>query len=288
MSIMITGNFKGSWAISIRLKRVQLKSSELNFYQKQNEMKKYFNISILIGIFFFGLTSCKKDETEPANEEGLKSSTGDLETPSPPEAEDAIVSHSEVVFHKSYGAELSEEEVDALWERDVKQFKKESAQSKVNGVSTEFFYSVRIWTGTQTNNGTTGEAYFDAIFITDMSSPPAGRTTLNMNGELTDLNGGDDRYLMKYVIDEGIYPISFVEAVSGRLSLKGTDGWFVKFWAISLFPDQQSVPATGFSQLGAKVNKWLDNDTPEGWDQLKIPGSDGVFDVRHYGQGLRF
>ena len=252
-------------------------------------MKKYFNISILIGIFFFGLTSCKKDETEPANEEGLKSSTGDLETPSPPEAEDAIASRAEVVFHKSYDAELSEEEAAALWERDVKQFKKESAQNKVNGVSTEFFFGLEIWSGTQTHNGTNGYAGFYGAFETDQGLVISQFVELNTEGELGDDAGGiSDFYLVKVIIEEPNDPISFVRAQWANLWLHGTDGWFVKRFSVYVEDQLQSVPASGRGSLIVhRINKWLDNETSDGWDvYIADPINDRQVEL--FGDGLRF
>lgn len=218
-------------------------------------MKKATKTIYLAIAIIVAMSSCQKiDDLKKA--EGLKSTTGSQEYNV--EDEEGIV-ESEVVFHKHYDGNLTKEEVNALWEEDVKGL----TFAPLKGYSTEWFHKVQIRTGTQTNNETDGAVACKIVYRTSHHSN-AYTSYRNLDNPGDDREGGWDIYILRSTISGSA--IQWIELKSASLRLKGTDGWFVTDFDVLEKPQHQTVPATGLSTIWSAPNQWLDSNTSSQYD----------------------
>lgn len=231
-------------------------------------MKKIFSLkkcAIVTTLFIFMITSCEKETivtNEPTQniEEGFKSQTGNNDTVLDIENE----SESKPALHMSYSSDLTQEESKAKFDLEVKKFISNRKKLKGRGVSTEWFYKVYTYTGTQTHNNTDAAVRSKITFKTNKGSV-IHTYTLDQPLLNDREKGSHDWYLMI----RSYYPgqaVDWVEVTKGQLQLNGTDGWFVKRFHIYIYTQDQSVPATGFSRLYSYPDVWLDNNSNSGWD----------------------
>jgi len=222
----------------------------------------------LVAVFALSvvLTSCEQEAILPDTDleitndaEQFKSTSGNADGVQP--------SNSDIttpVLHHRFTGNMSREEVEAQWETMVADYVSniETTELEERGVSTEWFYSIYTRTGTQTHNDTDGDVYSYVTFDTDRGSRQQG-AWLNNFGD--DREKGDwDVYLIRTYMP-GL-AVSWVEARSGQLVLKGTDGWFVTDFDVHVFRSQQSISAAGYTRFYTAPNVWLDNATSSGWD----------------------
>lgn len=218
------------------------------------------------------LLSCDKPilSTEPNTQvdlEGYNSTTGNSETV----LEKKNLEISVPLLHAHFDKVLSKEETGALFDQMVTKYMK-SYERTGKGVSTEWFYKIRTYTGTQTNNGTDGEVIGLVNFSTDKGDVTR-YTFLNNPGD--DREGGWDLYFIRTAIAG--QAVSWVEVKNGKLFLKGTDGWFPKVFEVSVNPWEQSVSATGGSGFISEPNVWLDNNSASSWDIYSTPTNIGIW-----------
>jgi len=160
---------------------------------------------------------------------------------------------------------MSKEEVDAQWEKMVTEYMSTVEKQELNdrGVSTEWFYTIKTRTGTQTHNDTDGDVYAYVNFNTSRGGVTQGGYLDNFWSN--DREKGDwDAYLIRTY-----YPgqaVSWVQARWGQISLRGTDGWFPTDFDVHIYTSDQTVSATGYSRFYSAPNVWLDNSSSGGWD----------------------
>lgn len=224
-----------------------------------NNLKKYL---VLMTLAFF-IASCEESElnektsiSQDEQEEGFKSQTENSDS----EIEE--LSDEKALFHMRYSGDISEEEANTKFDVDVKSFMEEYKKNN-RGVSTEWFYFISTHTGIQTDNNTDASVWARALFKTDKGGINAGWKELNNYGN--DREKGDiDFYLFRTY-----YPgqaVSWVEVDYASIALKGTDGWFVTRFNVILRDDEQSVSASGKSEIITYPLVWLDNTSSGGWD----------------------
>ncbi|MBQ0736220.1 hypothetical protein [Aquimarina celericrescens] len=232
-------------------------------------MKNFGNLktmaSLIIGVFF--IVSCEKSDVEietnqileTEKEEGFKSKTGNDGEALNNTKEESVLP----VMKMHFGKDVSKEEAMRKFDAAVKTYiSKQPVQTKA--FSTEWYYKVWTFTGTQSNNDTDGDVGTYVRFTTS-----AGAYTSNFNwmDEFwdDDFEGGWDAFLFK-----SSFPgraVEWVEVDNATLYLEGTDGWFVTDFVIQMAPDYQTLPATGFSSFWAHPNVWLDNSCSNScWD----------------------
>ncbi|WP_152538607.1 hypothetical protein [Aquimarina macrocephali] len=229
-------------------------------------MKRLTNLKMyVVGVFcIVAIASCEKEqEVIPEisnNTEGFMSKTGKSDTKIEENAEVVIP-----ILHRSYSADISKEEADARFEEEVTEYmNKNSVNTNYEkGYSTRWYYRIRTKTGAQKNNETDGDAKASVRFRTSRGIYTHSVSSLN--------NAGDDRERGQtdYYYLSARYPgqaISWVEIQSGKISLKGTDGWFITNYDIYAYPSYQTVSATGSTYLRSYPNRWLDNTFFWGWD----------------------
>jgi hypothetical protein len=222
-------------------------------------MKTFLKLSLIVSLCCLLAISCNKDEElkpDPNMEEGLKSKTGDGAVAC---ESNAIPLESEVLYHKSYSKELNAEEADALWNQEINNLHLSSLKM---AKSTEWFTSVRTRTGTQPFADTEGDVYASINYRTDVGNYSSGIYINNAGDEMK-------KGSWNYFLVRSSFPgkaVSWVELKSAWLCLKGTDGWFVTHFLISLLIWQQSYPSTGGSYIYAYPNVWLDNSEWFSWD----------------------
>lgn len=217
------------------------------------------SIAFVLACLFFSI-SCEKLETEadlPTEEvevEGFKSETGNYDS--------AIESTSEVLLpllHLRYDASLSQEEASALFNTAVSKYMKESGQA--NKTASYFYFEVWTRTSNYAHSQTDGSVWARFYFMTDKGSKNLPWARLN--------NEGDDRQNGAwdfYYFGTHASSISWLEAQSTQVALKGTDGWHVKYFDIRVWAYKQSADATGNTRVLSNPELWLDNTTSSGWD----------------------
>lgn len=228
-------------------------------------MRKLFRVSLLVFASMFFLVSCEKDDSF-AQEEGLKSTTGDQEIPiavSQP-------SEAELVFHKHYDGSLTAAEADAKWNEDKAKFE---ITSNLKDYSTEWFYDVRTNTGTQTGNGTDDIVKVLVYFTCNLSANLYYSNWNSIGASDPYFEGGWDYFLVRdYIYDESVQWVELKEAI---LIFIGTDEWYVKDFQVRLEPGDQTVSATGYSEIISEPEIWFDNSSFLGMD-LYPTGSIGT------------
>lgn len=212
------------------------------------------------------LTSCEQEAIIPDTDieitndtEQFKSTTGNADGTQP-----SNLDMTTPVLHHRFKGDMSREEVEAQWEVMVADYVNnlETSEIEDRGVSTEWFYSLYTRTGTQTHNGTDGDVYSYVTFNTDRGTRQQGAWLDNFGDDREE--GDWDVYLIRTYMP-GL-AVSWVEARSGQLVLKGTDGWFVTDFDVHVFSHRQSVSATGYTRFYTAPNVWLDNASSSGWD----------------------
>lgn len=234
-----------------------------------NNLKKYLGLAVL-AIF---IASCEKADLEEntttvslqQQEEGFKSTTGNSDS----ELEN--MSSDKPILHLKYRGHLSEGEANAKFEKDSKLFIEEY-KKKNRGVSTEWFYRVATNTGTQSNNGTDGDVWATVTFKTNKGNKSTGYKELD--------NFGDDREEgdWDYYVFKTSFPgqaVSWVEAKSSCLALKGKDGWFIKRFYVQVYTSIQSIASSGYTSIISQPDVWLDSNSSSKFDYY-CPGSIGT------------
>jgi len=218
-----------------------------------NNLRAYL---VLIALALF-ITSCEQselnEETSISEDEQIEGFKGQTHSS---DFQMEELSDEKALFHMTYSGNISEEEANYKFDVDVKSFMEEYKKSN-RGVSTEWFYYVWTHTGTQSNNNTDDDVYSRVEFRTDKGRIRANRT-LNHWGD--DREKGD----WDYYLFNTSYPgqaVSWVELDYARLSLWGTDGWFVTHFNVQAHPAYQSISSSGYTQIATQPNVWLDNAT---------------------------
>lgn len=221
-------------------------------------MGKLFRVSLLVFAGMFFLVSCEKEDAlvkddSFVQEEGLKSTTGDQEMP-------FEYGEADVVLHKHYDGSLTAEEADAKWNEDKTKIE---ITSNLKGYSTEWFYDVGLFTGEQYGNDTDGQVYV-AVYFTSNLSASINSTGWNTIGNVYDFEGGWDYFLIRdYISNESV---QWLELESALVGLVGTDNWYIKDYQVKLDPDDQTVSATGYSEIISEPEVFLYSSTSSGLD----------------------
>lgn len=221
---------------------------------------KAIAIILLCSLTFF---SCSKNETvttENTNQEEFLSTTensiSELES-----IKDAVELESEVIFSKEYDEDLTEEEASAKFDKDLKEFLLTNPQTPKKALSTEWFYNAGIRTGYQTGNTTKGLVQSRVYFRTNR-----GTSWVGYNYPY----GTASKPGWKFQHSRGWYPnnapVSYVKPIGHRISMKGTDAWFVIELIADVFSFHQSIAAWGNCGLTSKPYVWLDSYSSSGWD----------------------
>ncbi len=223
-------------------------------------MKTIPTILIVLGVLF--LISCEKSDTETVDikeniPEGFLSTTGESDDIVNQSGKETITPVLQMHFDKN----VSKEEAFARFNKQVETYTDISI-GPVYGTSKEWFYQIWTNTGSQVNAATNGTVHASVYFNTNKGGKHTSYINLNNPGD--DREGGWDAYLMKTAIAGK--SVSWVETKHAHIRLKGTDGWFIKHFYVYVKSFHQSVPATGYSAIVSKPNRWLDNTTANGWD----------------------
>ncbi len=168
------------------------------------------------------------------------------------------------LLHMSFEGNISEADATAKFDEAIKVYlTKNKPENK--GVSTEWYYRVATLTGTQSHNDTDGAVRVRIFF----------ETNKGIKNELVWLNNpGHDRqkgqwdYYM-FVTSLPGEAVSWVKLNTAHLQLRGTDGWFVKQFHTYMVASDQTVPATGATNIYTFPNVWLDNTCMRCWDTYK-------------------
>lgn len=213
---------------------------------------KYITACACALVFLFLVTSCEKDESiEVAQVEQV--------------ADDAPAEEvSEPDFHMHFDANMTEDEVDEAWERGLKKYlsENESLQAKPpTGLTNVLATQIKTKTGSGKYDGTDGSVKITIKFGVQGYMPSH---TLSLNNPGDDREGGWDVYYKGHAV--GLTSFAFIDEAT--LQLKGTDGWGVERMIVRLRPQDQIVPATGWSELnGSKPSDfYLDSDYSYQWD----------------------
>ncbi len=223
-----------------------------------NNLKKYLVLAAL-AIF---IASCEKGElqddttTVTQQEEGFKSTTGNSDS------ELQNMSSDKPILHLKYKGKLTKEEANAKFEIDSRVFIQDYVKNN-KGVSTEWLYRIATYTGTQSNNGTDGDVWATVTFRTDKGYKSTGYKELDNRGD--DREEGDwDFYVFTTAISG--QAVSWVEAKSACLALKGTDGWFVKHFYVQAYPSIQTISSSGYTSIISHPDVWLDSNSGSAFD----------------------
>jgi len=212
------------------------------------------------------LTSCEQEAILPDTDveitndiEQFKSTTGNADGVQP-----SNTNITTPVLHHRFSGDISEEEAEVQWEAMVAGYIStlETTEIEERGVSTEWFYTIKTRTGTQTHNDTDGDVYSYITFATDKGTVTQG-AWLNNFGNDREKGDWDAYFIRTYMPGQAV---SWVEARSGQLVLKGTDGWFPTDFDLHVHSGDQSISASGHSHFYTAPNVWLDNSTSSGWD----------------------
>lgn len=214
------------------------------------------------------MISCEQEAIIlPANSEvindveGFKSTTNNTDN-------ELIINESEVlepVFRMSFSCDLTKEEAEAKWSQAVENYMSSINNTELEdrAFSTEWYFGVLTGTGPQTYNGTDGRVYTRVTFNTSKGyyTTPYYR----MDTPYDNFEEGDWEffYFRTYIPYEAV---EWVEAKRADLALKGTDGWFVKYYAIFVSPLMQSIPASGHTSIYSQPNVWLDSQSSNDYD----------------------
>ncbi len=236
-------------------------------------MKRWGNFKkmVWIGVCTLLVVSCEQPDGEAefinTNEQaGFMSTTGNSDE----YIEDKI--GSEVpLLHKRLDGYLSEKEASAQFDIAVVEYMSKN-QKQEKAVSTEWYFRIATYTGTQSDNGTDGEVRAGVYFKTDKGTYNLQNIVLN--------NPGDDHEIGKwdYYLFKASMPgqaVSSVEIKSTNIKLKGTDGWFVKQFHTYMVASDQTVPATGATNIYTFPDVWLDNTCANCWDTYRKRGGYG-------------
>lgn len=235
-------------------------------------MKKRGNFMLCIGIVACVLctTSCEQPdgETEFINtndKEGFKSTTGNSDR----FIEDEDTKTEKPVLHLQFDEQLSEEDRQARFDKAVALYVSgEDVQSK--GVSTEWYYRIATYTGTQSGNGTDAMIRAAVHFKTDK-----GYKYVN-NIKLDNLDDDHEMGKWDYYLFKTSFPgqaVSWVQIKSSEIRLLGTDGWFLKQFHTYMVASDQTVPASGSTNIYSFPNVWLDNTCMRCWDTYEVSAS---------------
>lgn len=215
---------------------------------------------LLVGSLF--VVACEKSEgaidlSEKENqEEGFTSTTGNNDSATE-DTSDAL----SPVLQMQYDASMSREEVEASFDLAVAKYIKENGKADK---STEWYYKVQTYTGTQSYNDTDGSVWARVNFLTDRGHRHLSWMKLDHAWPYNDHEGGWGTYLFKSPIQNP--SIGWLEAESATLALGGTDGWYVRYFDIHVYTSDQTASATGGTHIISDPEVWLDNSTSSGWD----------------------
>lgn len=207
------------------------------------------------------MASCEKSETETelpiekSQEEGFISKTGNSD--SEIETTNEFLSP---LLHKRYDASLSKEEAVALFHEAVSKFKKENERTNRTGTASYFYFEVWTRTSNYAHSQTDGSVWARFNFLTDKGHKHLPWARLNNEGDDRENGSWDFYYFGTHASS-----ISWLEAESTQVALRGTDGWHVKYFDIRVWSHKQSS-ATGNSRVLSNPEIWLDNTTSTGWD----------------------
>ncbi len=219
---------------------------------------------VMGALCILAISACEKSEEavpEISNEqEDFMSVTGKSDT----KIEENVTVEIPLL-HRSYSADLSEEEAEAKFEKAVAEYmhKNSVSTNQQKGFSTRWYYRIRTKTGTQKDNETDGDARASVRFRTSRGIYTHSISNLDNAGDDRERGQTDYYYLSASYSGQAI---SWVEVQSAKISLKGTDGWFVTNYDVYVYPSYQTVSATGSSYLRSYPNVWLDNTFFWGWD----------------------
>jgi len=235
-------------------------------------MKRLFSritLSLLaLAVISTLMTSCEQEaiisptDSEVIKDvEGFKSTTGNTDTPVVINEDEAL----EPLFKMSFSGDMPREEVEEQWAQAVENYmcnNVNNSELEDRDFSTEWFFGVITRTGTQTDNGTDGRVYSSVIFNTSKGRYATPHYKLEQsNGQLEE--GRVDVFFFRtYIPGEAV---EWVEAEDAFLFHRGTDGWFVKGYAV-LTTFSQSIPSSGYTRVSSHPNVWLDNPTSSQWD----------------------
>lgn len=225
-------------------------------------MRKISNFRTLAFLFVctFFATSCEKTETETdlpiedRQEEGFTSKTGNNDSEI-----DATSETLSPLLHKRYDASLSQEEAQALFNTEVSKFIKETGHT--NRAASYFYFEVWTRTSNYAHSQTDGSVWARFYFLTDQGSKNLPWTRLNNEGDDRENGSWDFYYFGTHASS-----ISWLEAKSAQVALRGTDGWHVKYFDIRVWASKQFSSATGNTRAISNPEIWLDNNTSTGWD----------------------
>jgi len=225
-------------------------------------MKTLINFKVIAIIMLLSMAfySCSEDELATTdNQEEFRSTTAnstELES-----FEDAVELEGEVLFSKTYDEDLTPEEASALFDKDVQQYLKDNPQVPQKALSTEWVYNVGFRTGSQSYNTTNGTVQSRVYFKTNR-----GTSWMAYNHP----SGAASRAGYHYEYRKGWYPgrapVSYVKPVGHRIGMRGTDGWFVTFMAVTMAGIHQTIPASGLAGLQKYPYVWLDSSSSNAWD----------------------
>lgn len=223
-------------------------------------MKTTVKIMSALIAFAFITLSCQKEEsekdlfTEEIQEEGFISETG--------ENDSKIETTSEALtpfLHKRYDATLSREEAETLFDTEVLKYEKENGRA--NRASSYFRFKVNTVTGTYDHSQTDGDVWARFNFLTDKGNENFPWVRLNNEGNDRENGSWDFYYFGAHVSS-----INWLEVKNAKLALKGTDGWYVRFFDVRVLSWDQYGAATGSTRILSDPEAWLDNTTSTGWD----------------------
>ncbi len=236
-------------------------------------MKKGGNFMGVLGValFVFCIASCEQPDGETdfinTNERaGFLSTTGNSDEIIEDKSEPEIP-----LLHKRLNGDLSEEEANSKFSEAVAEYMAKSNVSN-KAVSTEWYYRIATYTGTQTDNGTDGNVKAGVYFKTDKGVYNLQNIVLNNPGDDHE-PGKWDYYLFKASIPG--QAVSWVRIISSKIQLQGTDGWFVKQFHTYMVVSDQTVPASGATNSYTFPNVWLDNHCANCWDSYVRRGGYG-------------
>ncbi|MEW7289594.1 hypothetical protein [Aquimarina sp. 2304DJ70-9] len=176
------------------------------------------------------------------------------------------------LLHLSFDGNLTEEEASARFNKAIAEYKlKNKNQNK--GLSTEWFYRIATLTGTQSNNGTDGPVRASVYFSTNKGAHAAKNIILDYPSIDERELGKWDYYLFKTFLPGKA--VSWVHISSSTIQLQGTDDWFLKQFHTYMITEDQTVAATGATNIYTFPNVWLDNTCASCWDSYRKRGGYG-------------
>lgn len=228
------------------------------------EFIKYV-LALLVLLF---ITSCARDDNYEApdenEQEAFLSTTGNSDSPEIEEVgseglDGALMAYPVMQMH--FDAEMSHEEAKAIFDNQFKEFMK-TYESEEKAFSTEWFFKVWTYTGTQTDNDTDGTVHASVNFFTDKGTKHT--TYMNLDNFGNDREGGWEVYVLRTFIPG--QAVSYVRANHAHIRLQGKDGWFLRDYYVYVTRFDQSLTATGGSFIVSHPNVWLDNNSSSAWD----------------------